>query len=133
MAFKLYSTDDGHVPAWEYLPTMSIRPRLGLGLIFDSTGQLKVSTTPQYICMREEEKAVTAGTIVPVVKITKDQVWESELDSTTAFDLGTACDVASGGLLVDADGLNNRNFMITYLEGKTAGSVVRGRFIASNI
>lgn len=130
MAFRLYSTDDGRVPAWEYLPCEAIRPRVGLCLNPDSTsGQLEVSKTPSYICMREEPSAVAAGTLIPVVKIQKDQIWESELDGTTTFGVGAAVDVNSAGLLIDGDASSDKVFVLTALDGAVAGAAVRGRFV----
>ena len=130
MAFRLYSTDDGRVPAWEYLPCEALRPRVGLCLNLDSTsGQLKVSKTPGYICMREEPAAVAAGTLIPVVKILKDQIWESELDGATTSGVGAAIDVNAAGLLIDGDASSDKVFLLTALDGTTTGAAVRGRFV----
>ncbi len=129
MAFKLYSTDDGHVPAWEYLPCSAMKPQIGMGLaVNETTGLLAVSTTPKYIAMRVEDKNVASGTLIPVVKIAPDQVWESALASAANVKAGKAVDVASGGLLVDATATANKNFTLTYLAGTAEGSAVRGRF-----
>lgn len=134
MAFRLYSTDDGHVPAWEYLPAGPMRPLLGMAMALDpATGQLKKSNLPQFICMRDEESAVLSGTLIPVVKITKDQVWESEFDGNSAWKVGTVCDVAADGLTVDGDGNTNKNFLLTAIFGNTPGSTVRGRFAGANV
>lgn len=129
--FLIHSTADGQLPAWNYLPCAAITPKIGLCLSLDSaSGQLKVDvTSPQYICMKNADSAVAAGTNIPVIKITKEQVWESTLDGATAFKLGTIADVASGGLLVDGDGTTNKVFLIEYLEGTEAGNIVRGRFV----
>lgn len=130
MAFRLYSTDDGRTPAWEYLPCEAIRPRLGLCLDLDSTGgQLEVSAAPKYICMREEAAAVAAGTLIPVVKIQRDQVWEATLDGDTAFKIGETADVDTTGLLVDGDASVKDVFLLTAMESATAGGTVRGRFV----
>lgn len=130
MAFRLYSTDDGRVPAWEYLPCTAIRPRMGLCLDLSSTsGQLAISDTPSYICMREEEASVSAGTLIPVVKIQKDQIWESELDGATALKVGAAIDVDSTGLLIDGDSTTDKVFILTTIESAAAGGTVRGRFV----
>lgn len=131
MAFQLYSTDDGHIPAWEYLPCEAITPKMGLCLAFDAASeQLQVSDTPEYICMREESAASTAGTLIPVVRITKDIVFESSLDAAnTGLKVGSFVDVDSTGLLIDADSSTDDVFQITYLNGTAAGSIVRGRFV----
>lgn len=129
MAFKLYSTDDGHVPAWEYLPCGSIKPAAGLCLAPGALGELSISKLPIYICMLQSSDYMDNGTQIPVVKITDDQVWESTLNVATTFKVGQKVDISSNGLFVDGVGTTNGNFLITYLEGQEAGSVVRGRFV----
>ena len=96
----------------------------------DSTsGQLEVSKTPSYICMREEPSAVAAGTLIPVVKIQKDQIWEAELDGATTFGVGATIDVNTAGLLIDGDASSDKVFVLTALDGAVAGAAVRGRFV----
>ncbi len=130
MAFRLYSTDDGRVPAWEYFPCKAMRPRMGLCLKLDSaSGQLAVSKTPNYICMREEAASVAAGTIIPVVKIQKDQIWESELDGATTLGVGASIDVNSTGLLIDGDASADKVFLLTAVDSAATGGTVRGRFV----
>jgi hypothetical protein len=119
------------VPAWEYLPCEAITPKVGLCLAFDTASeQLEVSDTPEYICMREETAAVDAGTLIPVIRITKGIVFESVLDAANeALTVGSLIDVDSTGLLVDADSSTDKVFQITYLEDVVADSIVRGRFV----
>ena len=96
----------------------------------DSTsGQLEVSKTPSYICMREEADVVAAGTLIPVVKIQRDQVWESELDGATSFGSGAVVDVNTDGLLIDGDASTDKVFLLTTVESTDAGATVRGRFV----
>ena len=131
MAFTLYSIDDGHVPAWEYLPVEKITPKVGLCLAFDTVSQqLEVSDIPQYICMREELADVSAGTLIPVVYITGDQIWESKLDGAGgSLAVGTTVDVDVSGLLIDADASADNVFQLTYMAGTAQGDTVRGRFV----
>lgn len=131
MAFKLYSTDDGHVPGWEYLASGAIKPQVGLGVeLKPDTGKLGVSQVPNYIIMRTEEATVKDGTVLPAVKITEDQVWESSLYSAaTSAKVGMKVDLSGDGLCVDATKTSKGNFLITYLDDTAAGSVVRGRFV----
>lgn len=131
MAFQLYSTNDGHVPAWEYLPCEAITPKVGLCLAFDTTSQqLEVSDTPQYICMRQESAAVAAGTLIPVVRISNDQIWETKLDgANTSLTTGSTMDVDATGLLIDADASADDVFQLTYMVGTALGDTVRGRFV----
>ena len=84
MAFKLYSTDDGHVPAWEYLPCSAMKPQIGMGLaVNETTGLLAVSTTPKYIAMRVEDKNVASGTLIPVVKIDMRPIGDGKVGPVT--------------------------------------------------
>lgn len=131
MAFQLYSTDDGHVPAWEYLPCEAITPKVGLCLAFDTTSeQLQVSEKPEYICMREEAAAVDAGTLIPAIRVTKDIVFASSLDAANeALTVGSLVDVDATGLLVDADSSTDDVFQLTYMDGTATGAAVRGRFV----
>lgn len=131
MAFKLYSTDDGHVPGWEYLTSGAIKPQVGLGVeLKPDTGKLGVSQVPNYIIMRTEEATVNEGTVLPAVKITEDQVWESRLYSAaTSAKVGMKVDLSESGLWVDATKTSKGNFLITYLEGTYKNSLVRGRFV----
>ena len=129
MAFRLYSTNDGHVPAWEYYECSAMQPKVGLCMALNADGQLEASATPAFICMREEVAAVEAGTKIPVVRIAPDQIWESVL-STDAPDakVGATADVSSTREWVKARDMANNNLEITYLDGVVMDSVVRVRF-----
>lgn len=131
--FKLIHNGAGDLPAVEYLACGAITPKEGLCVALDaSTGLLAVSVKPTHICLREAAAAVTSGTVIPVIKITQDMLFESELDGSTSFKKGQLCDVASGGLKIDADGTTNQIFLIEYLAGTATGAKVRGRFVRSD-
>ena len=135
MAIKLYSTDDGHVPAWEYHTIKSgTKVAVGLGLAFDASGKLAASQLPTHICMvstADPTVATTADMIGPVVRITPDQVWETvnyyELDAE-AYP-GKKVDLAEGANYVDANETTNGNFEVVYSAGTEMGDVIRGRFV----
>ena len=131
MSFKLYSTDDGHVPAWEYLPVSSITPKVGMGLAADATtGLFAPSAVPTHISMRTETDAIAEGTMIPCVKIADDQVWENRLYSDAPnAKTGHKVDLDATGKWVNAKTTENANFLITYLEGNELDDVVRGRFV----
>ena len=77
--FIPHSNSDGRVQPWEYLPaTGSTAPSIGLALVLSSGKLAKASgtTKPTYICMREEAAAVAAGTLIPVIKVEPDIVFE---------------------------------------------------------
>lgn len=130
MAFMLFSTDDGHMPAWEYLAIdTSCKPQVGMGMAIGTNGRLNVSTQPEYICMRTQETYPQNGDVCPVIKITPGQIWESILDAATSFSVGTKADLTTSGLYVDADASTNGTFLITYLGGTAMADPVRGRFV----
>lgn len=130
MSMRLYSTDDGHVPAWEYLPADALTPIAGMAIAADENGKMIASLTPTHICMRSEDGALTEETYIPAVKISPDQVWETELfKNATSAKVGMKVDLDPSAKWVDATSTTNCNFLITYLEGTTMGSVVRGRFV----
>lgn len=130
MAFLIHSTDDGHVPAWEYLPASAITPKVGMALTM-SSGKLALAsgtTVPKYICMTERDSALTAGDIIPVIAVTDDIVFgtanSAEISEAA---IGTKVTLASDGLRVTAtatDGVAE----IVGLEGTAVGSVVKVRF-----
>ena len=133
MAFKLYSTDDGHVPAWEYQTLASgVKAEVGLGLAFNGVGKLTASKTPTHICMMSNGGAVlSADTEAPVVAIQPDQIWETALhvrpDSTLYP--GMSIGLADNCLLADPDNTTNAVFEITYIAGQAMGDIVRGKFV----
>ena len=128
--FVIHQCDGGYMPGLKLLPAEAITPKVGLCLKLDATsGQLEVSDTPQFICMTETASAVTTGTPIAVIPITRDIVFESELDGATSLKVGALVDVDSTGLLIDADSTSDAVFRIEWLEGTAAGSKVRGRFV----
>lgn len=132
MSFLPFQYANGVTP-WEYLPAGAITPKVGMLLELDaSTGQLKVCSQgiPQYISMAEHSSAVSAGTIIPVIKIEKDTVYETQLDGTvSSLPLGYLADIDDTGLLLDGDASTDDVFRVEYVGGLTAGSTVRGKFV----
>ena len=66
-------SDHGAVTPFEYLPCGAITPKAGLALVL-TNGLLALATgatAPTYICMKDADAAVTAGTIIPVVRVTR--------------------------------------------------------------
>jgi hypothetical protein len=131
MSFKLYSTDDGRVPPIEYLPCGAITPKFGMAL-YQTAGNLAIASGANiatYISQTERSTACTAGDLIPVVKLQPDQVWEALKDSTNAMVVGTAYDVATGGLLLDDNGTTGANFQVRGVDSAAQYAKVRGRFI----
>ena len=132
MAFMLHSTDDGHVPAWEYkLMKAGETPQVGLGVAFDGAGKIIKSKKPTHICMHTAEAALAADAMVPVIAIAPDQVWESMLYMTplAAVHEGTVMGLSDSALYVDPDNTADDVFRVDYVEDQTMGAAVRGRFV----
>ena len=128
--FIPYKTDDGRVPAWEYLPASAITPKVGMALTMTS-GKLALAsgtTKPTYISMVEKEVACTAGDIIPVVRVGADMILETTFSAAaTSVVPGAKVTVATNGLQVTGtttDGIAE----VVEMDGTTAGSKVRVRF-----
>ena len=131
MAFKVHSTDDGRVPGIEYLPCGAITPKVGMALV-QSAGNLAIATgtaAPTYISMCEKDSACTAGDIIPVIRVSKDMVFETTFSAAaTSIKLGNKVTLhASDGMSVTAtttDGVAE----VVYMDGTASGSMCRVRF-----
>lgn len=132
MAFKVHSTDDGRVPGIEYLPCGAITPKVGMALVQNSAGNLAIATgttAPTYISMCEKDSACTAGDIIPVIRVSKDMVFETTFSAAaTSIKLGSKVTLhASDGMSVTAtttDGVAE----VVYMDGTASGSMCRVRF-----
>ncbi len=130
MGFLIHSVDDGHVPAFEYLPAGAIQTEIGLALVQDG-GNLIVASganAPAYICMCEKDSKCTAGDIIPVIRVEKGIVFETTVSAAaTSLKLGNKVTLSTDGKSVTAtttDGVAE----LVYIGGTAAGSVVRVRF-----
>ena len=78
MAFMIYATDDGRIPAWEYYEATGATPKVGMAMNLAS-GKLALAsgvTKPDFICMREHGKAAVEGELIPVIAVTAGLVVE---------------------------------------------------------
>lgn len=131
MAFKIYKTDDGRIPGIEYLPCSAITPKVGMALV-QSSGNLAIATgttAPTYISMCEKDSACTAGDIIPVIRVSKDMVFETTFSAAaTSIKLGNKVTLhASDGMSVTAtttDGVAE----VVYMDGTASGAMCRVRF-----
>lgn len=120
-------------PAVEYLPAGAITPKFGMAVALNSsTGYLAASAKPTHISVMEASAALAAGTLIPVIRISDNIVFESTLDGTTTLKAGALADVDSTGMLIDGDGSTNKVFLIEVIEGTAQGSKVRGRFVRAD-
>ena len=125
--FHLYQTDDGHELPFEYLPCAALTPKYGMTMVM-SGGKLSLASgavKPTYICAVESSRSVTAGTIIPAVRIDTDQRWRTET-SASSFSAGTAYTLASTGLGVTTTSTSGV-FTVDGLD--TDAGYVYGRFL----
>lgn len=97
MAFMIYSTDDGRIPAWEYYQATGANPKVGMTMNL-ANGNLAIASgteKPQYICMREHGKEAVEGELVPVVAVTAGLVVECPCTGVAVGD----------GISINADGV----------------------------
>ena len=69
----------GNVIPWEYLPAGAITPKVGMALT-QSSGNFAIATgttKPTYISMIETTAALTAGTMIPVIRVDHDTIYET--------------------------------------------------------
>ena len=130
MAFLIHSTDDGHALPWEYLPCSAITPKVGMALT-QSGGNLALAsgtTAPTYISMTERETACTAGELIPVVRVQKDTVYETELSAAgTSLKVGQKVTLATDGLRVTATTTEGVAELVEIIDTEIGGKV-RVRF-----
>ncbi len=129
--FIPYSNEDGRVAPWEYLPCGAITPKLGMALVF-SSGNLAIATgttKPTHISMCEKPAAVSAGTVIPVIRVQPDQVFETTNSaSLSGVNIGQKVTLhASNGLQVTGT-TTSGVAEIAAKDGDGAGSRVLVRF-----
>ena len=129
--FIPYSNSDGRVQPWEYLPaTGSTAPSIGLALVLSSGKLSKASgtTKPSYICMMEAPAAVTAGTLIPVIRVEPDTVFECvNSASLSGVEIGAKVTLATDGLRITATTTGGVATIVDK-DGDDAGSRVLVRF-----
>jgi len=131
MAFLIHSVEHGRVPAWEYLPCSAITPKVGMAMT-QTSGNLAVATgttKPTYICMCERSAAVTAGEIIPVIRVNEDIIFETTFSAdASSIKLGNKVTLhASSGLQVTAT-TSSGVAEVVGMDGTASGDTVRVRF-----
>lgn len=110
MAFLIHSTDDGRACPWEYKPASAFQPEIGVACV-ESSGKIAPidgstiagTTKPTYICMTQAAAAVSAGTIIPVIKVQPDIIFETSFSaSASSINDGDKVTIAAGGKQVTA-------------------------------
>lgn len=128
--FSPHKSDTGAVLPWEYIPAAAGTYEAGQ-LVQITAGKAAAisaacATTPPYLCMGNI--TVEDGETIPVSRITRDMIYESQL-SAAAVDatIGTKLQVSKGGKELDAGAAGT--FEVVYIEGTDIGSAVYGRFL----
>lgn len=129
--FLNIKTDDGHVAPFEKFPCSAITPKNGMAMVL-SSGKLAIATgtnKPEFICVEEHDSAVEADTLVTVVRVDHDTVYETELSAAgTSLKPGDKVTLhASNGLQVTAT-TTSGVAEIVYIDGTAIGDKVHVRF-----
>ena len=131
--FKYLYTEDGHVPAHEYMPCDDFDggPSWGLALVLSSGLLVKATgtTKPTYVSMVEEGAKVTEGALIPVIRVTPDIIFETELSASgTSLVPGNLVTLASDGLRVTATTNSGVAEIVSLDPPQGSGDKVRVRF-----
>ena len=131
--FIHYSNEDGRVPPWEYLPaTGSTKPDIGLALVLSSGKLAKASgtTKPTHICMMEAPAAVAAGTLIPVIAIQPDMIFEVKNQaSLNGVNIGQAVTIHSDGLQITATTSSGVATIVKKVPGTGTGNPTLVKFL----
>ena len=100
--------------------------------LVQSSGNLAIATgttAPTYISMCEKDSACTAGDIIPVIRVSKDMVFETNFSAAaTSINLGDKVTLhASDGMQVTAT-TTSGVAEVVYMDGTASGSMCRVRF-----
>jgi len=129
MSFTVHKVDDGHNLPFEYLPCGAITPKMGMALV-QTGGKLVTATgdtAPTYISMTDRETACTAGDVIPVVRVGKGTIWETEAAADmSAVNQGDMVTIDDTGLMVTAT--TNGVAEVVAMDGTAVGSKVYVRF-----
>ena len=125
------SNEDGRVNPWEYLPCGAITPKIGMALV-QSSGNLAIATgtaKPTHISMVEKNAAVSAGDLIPVIRVQPDQVFEvTNSASLSGVNIGAKVTLhASNGLQITGT-TSSGVAELVYKEADAAGSRCLVRF-----
>ena len=128
--FLNIKTDDGHVQPFEQLPCSAITPKNGMAMVLTG-GKLAIAAgtnKPQYICVEEHASAVEADTMVTVVRVDQQTIYETELSAAgTSLKPGDKVTIADDGLRVTAT-TTSGVAEIVYIDGTAIGDKVHVRF-----
>lgn len=128
--FLVHSIEGGNLQPWELVPASAITPKVGLALAL-SSGQLVVATgttKPEYICMSEKAAAVSAGTLIPVIRANEEIIFQTTNQASFAdIAIGNKVTLHSDGLQVTATTASGVAEVVG-IGGTAAGSEILVRF-----
>ena len=131
MAFLIHSVEGGYIPSWEHLPAGAITPKVGMAL-YQNAGNLALAsgtTNPTFISMVERSAALTAGDIIPVLRISEDVIWETEWSAAaTAVKQGQKVTIDADGMRVTAT-TTGGVAQVVDMDGTAIGDKVRVRLV----
>lgn len=128
--FIPYTRDTDQVQPYEYLPCSAMKPEVGMAMIMSSGNLAKcgVAVKPQYICMMEGKETVEAGTLIPVIRVKDDMVFETTASvAINAVKLGDKVTLASDAKQITATTTSGVAELVA-IDGVVAGSTVKVRF-----
>lgn len=121
---------DGSATPHEYLPCSAMTPKYGMALT-QTNGNLSLAsgeTAPTYISMFESKAAVAAGTLIPVIRVDHDTIYETVLSASgSSLKLGQKVTIAADGLRATATTTSGVAEIVA-MDGTATGSKVHVRF-----
>ena len=100
---------------------------MALTLTSGKLGKATGTTKPDYISMLQADATLTAGDIIPVVRVTEDIIWETTLQAAgTSLNVGDKVTIHTDAMQVTATTASGVA-EIVYMDGTAAGSMVRVR------
>lgn len=129
--FIPYSTNDGRKQPWEYLPCGAIQPSIGMALVLSSGNLAKASgtTKPTYISMIEAAGTLEAGTIIPVIAVTPDMIFETTNSaSLNGVNIGAKVTIADNGCQVTATTTSGVATIVDKVDGTGTGNPTLVKF-----
>ena len=120
----------GHNHGWEYHEAGAITPKIGMALTVTS-GRLALAsgtTKPTYIAMTHRDAAVTAGTVIPVIRVDTVALYDTTCSvAFTGVNVGEKVTIAADGLQVTATKEGGIAEVVA-IDGTAAGSTITVRF-----
>jgi hypothetical protein len=128
--FYPYTRDTGALQPWEEMPAKAGTYQAGQVLAVSgnvlAVCGAPMTTRPAYISMFSG--TAIDNQVIPVIRVTERIVFKTELTADVEnLSIGSKLQVSAGGEGVD--GTAEGAFEVTAFDGKTAGSVVYGRFV----